>query len=710
MERWQMVLRQLLPYPSGAGRDQSDSAAPDHLLHPSPGARLRDPGHLLADAVVFVRGDRRRLAAGPLPLSACGAALYRALSGTAPTSRGGIPARRTPALRQSLRATPRERTGCLYPSRSAPAGPGRADGTAARAATCGGGRRGRAHRRRGRVRRRDEGPAPRAGQLMSVAPTAGTAPSSRVVHRPRRSWWRIDRHDVVWLIALTLVAGVLRFGSPFFLDIFSHPGSAAPISAWGIGHNYQDPSLPGLGKPNDIAPNSPFVFDELYFANDALLGKDYFDPEPPLAKLLIAIGIKLFGFNSFGWRFMPALFGTALIPLMYLLARQLLAVRFFAIAVGVLTAFDGLTFVESRTAVIDIIPITLVVLAYLLFHLHLNADTVARRRWMIVLTGITLGLAIGAKWTTLAAYATIIVILALRLVLRWTRYDGATGGIALLSLALLPAIVYGLSFTRYVTITHGITNLPQPALSFMPLHVSPGAVWREIAEWHRQTWLYHINLKADHIFYSPWWSWPLDFRPVVYYYTGNKLGIDQSTGSALVAEIFNLGNPLIWWAATFSVVGIAIGLPTLIQGYRSRHDLDSIDAERRDPAGPLDQRLYASVFILVAFITAWLPLSLVPRGLFLYHMLGGLPAMFLALALALTYLRSRSVVVSGVAVRLNGAVPVYAYLIMVIGFFLYFYPLWTGLPLTADALNSHVWFAFVKPWPNWCLCYWTSPG
>src|SRR5436309_673910 len=504
-----------------------------------------------------------------------------------------------------------------------------------------------------------------------------------------------------------------RFVSPFFLDIFAHPGSAAPISAWGLGHNYQDPSLPGLGKLNDIAPNSPFVFDELYFANDAhddLLGRDYFDPEPPLAKLIIAIGIKLFGFNSFGWRFMPALFGTALIPLMYLLARQLLSVRFFAIAAGVLMAFDGLTFVESRTAVIDIIPITLVVLAYLLFHLHLNADTVARRRWMIVLTGLAVGLAISAKWTTIAAYGTIIVILALRLILRWTRYDGATGGIALLSLALLPALVYGLSFFRYLMITHGITNLPQPALSFTALHFSPAAAWTEIAEWHRQTWLYHINLKADHIFYSPWWSWPLDFRPVVYYYTGKGCGLDQSSGAPLVAEIFNLGNPLIWWAATFSLVGIAASLPALIQGYRSRRDLDPVEAQRNELAGPLDQRLYVSIFVLVAFIAAWLPLSLVPRGLFLYHMLGGLPAMFLALALALTYLRSLHGLMPGLALRLSGAVPAYAYLVMVIGFFLYFYPLWTGLPLTADSLNSHVWFAFVKPWPNWCLCYWTSPG
>ena len=130
---------------------------------------------------------------------------------------------------------------------------------------------------------------------------------------------------------------------------------------------------------------------------------------------------------------------------------------------------------------------------------------------------------------------------------------------------------------RYLTITHGITNLSQPALGFAPFHFNPAAAWREIAEWHRQTWLYHINLKADHIFYSPWWSWPLDFRPVVYYYAGQGLGVDQSSGLTLVAEIFNLGNPLIWWAATFSIVGIAVGLPALIRDYRSRRELDPPD-------------------------------------------------------------------------------------------------------------------------------------
>ena len=521
----------------------------------------------------------------------------------------------------------------------------------------------------------------------TAAPSSGAA------------WWRIDRTDLYWLLALTVVAGILRFGSPIFLDVLTHPGSSAPISAWGIGHSYQDPKLPGLGKPNDIAPNSPFVFDELYFANDAhsdLQGKDYFDPEPPLAKLIIALGIKFFGFNSFGWRLFPALFGTAMIPLMYLLARQLLAVRFFAIAAAILTAFDGMTFVESRTAVIDIIPITFVVAAYLLFQAHLRADTPARQRISIVATALLLGLALGSKWTTLAAYGTIIVLLAVRLIVGWTRYDRRTAAVSILSLAFLPGIIYALSFIRYLTIIHGITNLPQPPLGFAPFHLDLGRAWTDIAEWHRQTWLYHINLKADHIFYSPWWSWPLDFRPVVYYYQGVGLGIDQSSGTALVAEISNLGNPLAWWGGTVAIVALLVALPRLIAAARRTH--------------LVDERLWTTVFILVAFFAAWLPFARVPRGLFLYHMLGGLPLMFLALALGLTYISGLRGSFASVPLRLNGVVPATAYLLMVVLFFIYFYPLWTGLPLTSEALNNHVWFVFTKPLPNWCLCYWTSPG
>jgi dolichyl-phosphate-mannose-protein mannosyltransferase len=480
------------------------------------------------------------------------------------------------------------------------------------------------------------------------------------------------------MLVLTAIAGILRFGSPFFLDFLAHPGTSAPIAAWGVGHDYQ--SAPGAPKPNAIAPDSPFVFDELYFANDAqddLKGLDYLDPEPPLAKLIIALGIKLFGFNSFGWRVMSAIFGTALIPLMYLLARQLLAERFFAITTGILTSFDGMTFVQSRIAMIDIFPIFLIVLGYLLFHLHLRADSRARQRATVLLTGAVLGLAMGAKWIALAAFGTVLVILLYRLIRGLTRYDRATGALALLSFTVIPAFFYLITFTRYLTISHSLTGFAPAALSFSPFHFDIGRAVSALVEFHRWTFQYHYNLKADHPFYSPPWSWPYDLRPVPYYYR-------EAGGTS--AEIFNLGNPILWWASDIALVLTAV-----------------IAILRRSSV---------AAFIVVAFAAAYFPFWLVPRGLFLYHMFGGLPLMILALALVLTLAREHTfeIPLGERQFRFSTNLAVYAYLATVIVFFIYFYPLWTGLPLPTQAYQGHIWFSLGKPGPNWCLCYWSPPA
>jgi dolichyl-phosphate-mannose--protein O-mannosyl transferase len=58
------------------------------------------------------------------------------------------------------------------------------------------------------------------------------------------------------------------------------------------------------------------VFDEVYFpvfAHDYLTRISFFDVHPPFGKFLIAIGIKLFGFNEFGWRIIPALCGILVV-------------------------------------------------------------------------------------------------------------------------------------------------------------------------------------------------------------------------------------------------------------------------------------------------------------------------------------------------------------------------------------------------------------
>ncbi|GBC71817.1 putative dolichyl-phosphate-mannose--protein mannosyltransferase [Candidatus Calditenuaceae archaeon HR02] len=79
---------------------------------------------------------------------------------------------------------------------------------------------------------------------------------------------------------------------------------------------------------------------------------------PPLGKMLIALGILIFGDQPFGWRIMSAVAGTAAIPLFYLTIRRLLSGRkemeFASTIASFLFAFETLTFYFSRVARIDI--------------------------------------------------------------------------------------------------------------------------------------------------------------------------------------------------------------------------------------------------------------------------------------------------------------------------------------------------------------------
>src|SRR2546430_9404021 len=38
---------------------------------------------------------------------------------------------------------------------------------------------------------------------------------------------------------------------------------------------------------------------------------------------IFAVGVKVFGFHSFGWRFMAAVVGTAIIPIAFVIGREL---------------------------------------------------------------------------------------------------------------------------------------------------------------------------------------------------------------------------------------------------------------------------------------------------------------------------------------------------------------------------------------------------
>jgi len=196
---------------------------------------------------------------------------------------------------------------------------------------------------------------------VSITSTPEETPEVAEERRPlveyaRRSWLLdrlgIDRIDVWLMAAFLFVAFVLRYFSPLMPDVFSgrlnlisdcvqntpvdsqnHIGTLCGI-AYPFQRSYAAPGQPA-------SPPNGQVFDEIYFgtfAHNDLVGTSYFDPEPPLSKLIIASGEWLdgwwratfqgahgsyadLGFNTVGWRIMSVVFGSLCVPMMYLFAR-----------------------------------------------------------------------------------------------------------------------------------------------------------------------------------------------------------------------------------------------------------------------------------------------------------------------------------------------------------------------------------------------------
>lgn len=131
----------------------------------------------------------------------------------------------------------------------------------------------------------------------------------------------------------------------------------------------------GVAHPHKVA------FDETYYAKDAwaimqhgyevdwkkeaneailagnldqMLDKASFVVHPPLGKLMIGWGELLFGFNPLGWRAAAVVAGTLLVLFTIRLARRLSRSTLVGAVAGILLTFDGLAFVMSRIALLDI--------------------------------------------------------------------------------------------------------------------------------------------------------------------------------------------------------------------------------------------------------------------------------------------------------------------------------------------------------------------
>ncbi|MDB5108294.1 MAG: putative rane protein, partial [Candidatus Binatus sp.] len=149
-----------------------------------------------------------------------------------------------------------------------------------------------------------------------------------------------------------------------------------------------------LGRPPEI------VFDEVHFVAQArhyLHGESFLDPHPPLAKLVIAAGIWLFGDHPWSWRVGNATIGTALVGITYLLGRRMTGSRLAGALAGGIILCDGMYLVDSRIAVIDIVYLTCAAVAYLLLFRFAQTPSWKERQRLLIWIGVALGLCLGGK-------------------------------------------------------------------------------------------------------------------------------------------------------------------------------------------------------------------------------------------------------------------------------------------------------------------------
>lgn len=402
--------------------------------------------------------------------------------------------------------------------------------------------------------------------------------------------------------------------------------------------------------PDAISQLNSMYFDEIYHGRTGyeMLHKlsVYETTHPPLGKVFILLGIALFGMNGFGWRVAGALFGAAMVPLFYLLARRLTRKPWLALAGAGLFLLDFMRFTQSRIATIDVYVTFFILLSayFMLWYCQTVLEKGVRAAVLpMALCGLAFGLGCASKWTGIYAGAGLAVVYFWVLWTRWRQRQPDFGREAALAIGggvaffvAVPLLVYLASYLPYL--------------------------WRDpsfsLADWWEcqlSMFRYHSQLVATHSFESRWYTWPLILRPVWYYMGG---GLPQGTYASIAA----LGNPVIWWGGLAAL--LALGRQ-LLCGRGSRRD----------------------AFVGALFLTQLLPWVLVTRCTFLYHYFPALGFSLLALLLWLSRLERRHPRrARWLAAGLVGLAAV---------LFVWFYPALAGVPVSEGWARSLLWL------PSW---------
>jgi dolichyl-phosphate-mannose-protein mannosyltransferase len=431
----------------------------------------------------------------------------------------------------------------------------------------------------------------------------------------------------------------------------------------------------GLGRFNS------FVFDEVYyakFANNYLTNTKFFNSHPPLSQYLIAIGIwigdrlpigqdnvnTLTGslHTTFSYRWMNALFGSIMLPVVAALAYQLSQQMSYAFLATLFISLDGLFLIESRYALNNIYLVFFGLLGQLLVLIASNHSG-NHRLFLTIAAGISFGASVACKWNGLWFLLGIYILLILAKAWQVVKSDQHTADTNSLfdRLAKIPTLEIINSFIIVPLVTYSLLWIPHLIQNPQPNFTD--VQWR-ILNYHE-----HIGNGAKvHPYCANWYTWPLLMRPLAYYFLEYKPNYYY--------DVHAMGNPVLWWLALVAIFG-SMWLIIKNFGLAPIRELN-ID------------RIAIPLFMVTNYAANLLPWVKVTRCLYIYHYMGAVLFAIMGLAWWVDLgLRSSSKLWQVASLTT---------IFSVAASFVFWLPIFLGLSIEKTDLSYRLWHFWIFNW------------